>query len=366
MPTYNLGLYTFKITDGPTNVGDNSAGNLVYSRNITVTENSGRNDDILDDNNAGQWANDGSLEQNRDNPYNVAADRIDQRDENNNVVYAAYKHPLVDSSGEFVGWAVNRSFSSEYFLTFAPDPNETYTVDWSILPRGTAQVNSGTVFYSALNTGPPAVCFASGTMIRGENSDFPIEALRVGQKVRTLDNGLKPIRWIGSRKIIKAELRANPKLYPIRISAGALADGMPAKDLIVSRQHRILVRSKIAQRMFGEAEVLVPAVKLLGLDGVEIVENIDELEYFHILFDKHEVILADHVWAESFYLGKNAITSLSSDVIEEIKAIFPDLLREGLDDSARPIIKDEKKINRFVDRHTANAKPAFESFIAPS
>lgn len=112
------------------------------------------------------------------------------------------------------------------------------------------------------------VCFASGTLIETVLGETPVEDLRAGQKVRTLDNGLQEILWIGHKTLTYAELSANPKLRPILIKKGALGANTPDRDLLVSRQHRILVRSKIAQRMFGSSEILVPAAKLLGLHGV--------------------------------------------------------------------------------------------------
>ena len=55
--------------------------------------------------------------------------------------------------------------------------------------------------------------------------------------------------------------RAYPKVQPVRILAGALGHGMPQRDLLVSRQHRMLVSSAICERMFGLEQVLVSAIK---------------------------------------------------------------------------------------------------------
>ena len=63
--------------------------------------------------------------------------------------------------------------------------------------------------------------------------------------------------------------------------------------LRVSPQHRVLVRSKTAQRMFGTDEVLVAAKQLVLLDGIDIAEDVESAEYFHILFDRHEVVISN-------------------------------------------------------------------------
>lgn len=137
------------------------------------------------------------------------------------------------------------------------------------------------------------VCFARGTSIGGENCTIAVQDLRTGDMVQTKDNGLRPVRWIGSVKLSSTKLNAAPNLRPIRISAGALGKAVPEVDLVVSPQHRVLVRSKIAQRMFDAEEVLVAAKHLQGLDGVEVAKDIHEVEYFHILFDDHEIVMSN-------------------------------------------------------------------------
>lgn len=72
------------------------------------------------------------------------------------------------------------------------------------------------------------------------------------------------------------------------------------RDLLVSPQHRILVRSKVAQRMFGKQEVLAAAKHLLTLDGIEIADDVQETTYYHILFDRNEIVYADGAEAETF------------------------------------------------------------------
>jgi len=102
-----------------------------------------------------------------------------------------------------------------------------------------------------LSQGDSIVCFARDTYLRADGQDVLVQDLEPGDLVQTQDRGLQPVTWVCSRRLSNSELRSNPKLRPIRISAGALGDDIPKQDLIVSRQHRIQVRSKITERMFG-------------------------------------------------------------------------------------------------------------------
>ena len=66
-----------------------------------------------------------------------------------------------------------------------------------------------------------------------------VEVLRVGDLVLTEDHGPQPLVWVGARSLGPADLAANPALQPVRIAAGALGLGLPARDLVVSPQHRL-------------------------------------------------------------------------------------------------------------------------------
>ncbi|AYF01378.1 hypothetical protein PY32053_01751 [Paracoccus yeei] len=162
-------------------------------------------------------------------------------------------------------------------------------------------------------------------MILTEAGEMPVERLVPGTRVMTRDNGLQELRWTGSRVVDAAMLDQNPNLRPIRIAAGALGNGLPRRELIVSPQHRVLVRSRIAQKMFGAAEVLVAAKQLLQIDGIDIATDLESVEYFHFLFDRHEIVLSEGAETESLYTGPEALKAVGPAACEEIFAIFPEL-----------------------------------------
>jgi hypothetical protein len=118
------------------------------------------------------------------------------------------------------------------------------------------------------------------------------------------------------------------------IRADAIGPGHPSRDLVVSPQHRILVSSVIALRMFDCNDVLIPANKLLSLDGIDVVDNTAEgVTYFHFLFDAHEIVMAEGLASESFLFG-DYLCKETSALRAEIIALFPEFGGQGPNMSA--------------------------------
>lgn len=176
--------------------------------------------------------------------------------------------------------------------------------------------------------------------------------------MRTRDHGLRPIRWIGRRHLDSIDLVTAPHLRPIRISAGALAPNVPARDLLVSPQHRILVRSHIAQRMFGSHEVLIAAKQLLAINGIEQVAA-DTVTYFHILFDAHEIVLSNGAETESLYTGAQALKAVGPAARAEILALFPEL-RDTPAEAARCLVPGGRA-QQLARRHARNGKDLIQA-----
>ncbi len=202
------------------------------------------------------------------------------------------------------------------------------------------------------------VCFTRGTRIATRHGHIPIENLNIGDLVMTLDDGLQPIRWIGCNTVTANRLNRNPKLRPIRIRAHALGPDQPEQDLLVSRQHRIMVRSVIAERMFGTNEVLIPANKLLCIEGVEEEACDYDVEYWHFLFDTHQVVWSNGALSESLFTGPEALKSVSPEARAEIAALFPDICTpEFQPRPARLIPKRGRDMHHLAMRHRKNRKP---------
>lgn len=201
------------------------------------------------------------------------------------------------------------------------------------------------------------VCFAAGTSILTDRGDVLVENLKVGDNVTTKDNGNVPISWIGSRKVTSELLAAFPNFRPIRISAGALGEGLPIKDLMVSPQHRMLIRSKIAQKMFGSIEVLVAAKQLLQVDGIDIVDDMDSVEYFHFMCDRHEIVIANGAETESMFTGPQALKSVGQAARAEIFGLFPALADDAYEPKSARTLPSGRMGRKIVSRHLQHRKP---------
>ncbi len=271
----------------------------------------------------------------------------------------------VNGALTFIGTEGHDTVQAYNFDTFGTNYLGRENVDgYEILPDGNVIVANGNSLWLAkpgvqdINTAT-VVCFVAGTRIATEEGSIAVEDLRPGIVVLTVDSGPVPVRWVGSRTVTAAELDASEKLFPIRIRKGALGDNCPASDLFVSRQHRILVKSKIAQRMFGVDEILVPAIKLTGIDGIEIIKDVDEVTYVHFLFDRHELVFANEAAAESFYAGPGALSTVSTRSRKEIYRMFPSMYRKDYKPHAARLFADGKEAHMLVARHVKNQKPLY-------
>lgn len=231
------------------------------------------------------------------------------------------------------------------------DPTVTYDVSYDVPPLfGTSADSVPDVSYSSL------ICFGRGTLIDTDKGPVPVEDLVPGDMALTLDHGLQPIRWIGKRKLSHADLRAAPHLRPILIRANALGNGLPLQDICVSPQHRMLVCSKIVERAHKTGEVLVAAKHLLALHGVRIARGKREVEYFHLLFDQHEIIYANGAPSESLYAGPIAMRSLCPEARAEVLTLFPELMyRTETPQPARTFVEGRSG-RHLVERHGKNGK----------
>lgn len=169
------------------------------------------------------------------------------------------------------------------------------------------------------------ICFTPGTSIATPDGPRSVEDLREGDKVQTRDNGAQEIQWIGSRRMTGARMFVMPSLRPVRIHTGALGIERPEEELLVSPEHRMLVRGPAAQALFNTSEVLVPARDLVNGSTITVDLTVREVTYVHLLLPNHQILWANNVETESFHPANAALSTLASGDRIRLLSQFPDL-----------------------------------------
>ena len=189
----------------------------------------------------------------------------------------------------------------------------------------------GSMGQSAIDAGnfasPP--CLTTGCRVMTPSGAVAVEDLRVGDMVCTRDGPARPIRWIGSVAVSAAQIAANPAFRPVRIAGHAFGRNRPDRDTLLSQQHRILLSDWRAEMFYGLDEVLVAARHLLNDRTIRIASDVASVTYYHLMFDRHEIIETNGIDTESFHPGPCALRSLPDPSREEILALFPALTNPG-------------------------------------
>lgn len=238
--------------------------------------------------------------------------------------------PEPDDDGEngFVLTDGTRSF--EAMLVHLPGRAEPLVVFANGLPPAGADLwvseAGGASVAAADPMRPGVICFTPGTLVRAEAGEIPVEALRPGDRIETRDNGLQEIQWIGGRRITGARLQAMPWLRPVRFRAGALGSGQPDRDLLVSPQHRVLIRGDAARALFNTEEVLVAASDLVNDRSILRDHSLRETHYVHLLTERHEVLWANGVATESFHPAGAGLDMIGKADLHALSAVRPELI----------------------------------------
>lgn len=193
-------------------------------------------------------------------------------------------------------------------------------------------------------------CFTPGSLATTDRGLVAVEDLCVGDRVLTRDSGFQPIVWTGRQTLNELALLVEPRFRPVRISAGALGHGVPARDMVVSPQHRVLFSGPRADVLFGETEVLVPALHLVGRPGITVEER-GPVTYIHFMCATHQIVMVDGCWSESFQPGDQSLAGLAEEARAELLSLFPGLAEDQIPSAypaARPSLKRHESALLFA------------------
>jgi hypothetical protein len=132
------------------------------------------------------------------------------------------------------------------------------------------------------------VCFAEGTRILTTRGEVAVEDLVEGDEAVTAGGAVRPVIWVGSRRM-RCDRHPNPSaVHPVRVRAGAFADGVPSRDLRLSPGHAVNIDGVLVE------------ISLLANGATIVSEPVDAIRYFHVELDAHDVILAEGLACESY------------------------------------------------------------------
>ncbi len=171
--------------------------------------------------------------------------------------------------------------------------------------------------------GSGLICFAAGTLLDTPDGPRRVEAIAPGDRLATRDSGAQEVIWTGRQHLSGARLFAMPHLRPMRLRPGALAGDRPAGDLIVSPEHRLLLRGAAARDLFSEEEVLVAARDLVDGHAVRVAAGLREVTYIHLLTARHEIVRANGVECETFHPASADLTLIAPGERAALAAIAP-------------------------------------------
>lgn len=139
-------------------------------------------------------------------------------------------------------------------------------------------------------------CFLKGMRVRTVDGDRDVQDLGVGDRLPTVFGGTRPIKAVSSFSYKRRDLSQpwDRRLLPVRIAASALAPGVPHADLYLTRGHSLLIDG-----------ILFPAGSLINGTTITLYEarELEELEFFHIMFDSHDALFVEGAPCESQIAG---------------------------------------------------------------
>lgn len=171
------------------------------------------------------------------------------------------------------------------------------------------------------------MCFTANTRIQTSDGFKPAGQLKAGDKIRTKDAGIVAVRWVGQETIVGLGPAA-----PVVFAPGSIGN---SRELRLSQQHRVLIRSPQVNLLFGLNEVLVPAKACVNGDTIRMRPCLS-ICYVHLLLADHHLLFAEGAECESLFMG---------DVAQQFVPSGPDALTR---DQAPPLAISHKSLVRPV------------------
>lgn len=196
------------------------------------------------------------------------------------------------------------SFLADDISDFSTDFGATVVGSGETVVAGTAgqswhRDSDGSDTFVAGDPTPGTVnCFLTGTSITTPDGRTAVENLKVGDPILAANGKTIPVKWVG-RQVVSTRFGPAERLMPVRVTAGALGDGLPLRNLTLTSDHALLIDG-----------LLINAGALVNggsIDWVPLSKLGDSYTVYHIETEEHDIILAEGAPAETFidYVGRN-------------------------------------------------------------
>jgi hypothetical protein len=189
--------------------------------------------------------------------------------------------------------------------------------------------------WDIVNHHPHHPCFLAGTNIRTPRGDVAVQSLQPGDLVVTLVDGAeiaRPVVWVGHRAVKPGDLTGDDA-HPVRISAGAFADGVPLRDLLVTAEHCIYAGGG-----------LIPARMLVNGGSIISDTGISSFTYYHVELETHEILLAEGLATESYLDTGNRGNFANADMVALRPSLAIDRADKAWANAAAPLLVDRASV----------------------
>ena len=190
-------------------------------------------------------------------------------------------------------------------------------------------IRSGAIRLTQVDTAPPPFCFADTTELATPSGPRRVRDLRAGDAVLTEDGRSVTVAWMGTSRYGRDEAASQSRLRPVHVRPHAFGPGLPERELVLSPQHRVVVEGPACELLFGTERVFVIA-RHLSEPFADTPEPEGDVTYCHLLLQRHEILLAQGLPAESLQPARRMVEALSETARESLSAALDALGAEAM------------------------------------
>lgn len=190
-----------------------------------------------------------------------------------------------------------------------------------------------------------AFCFLAGTLIATPEGPVAVQDLAIGDLVLTSEGRIVPVKWMGRQTLVTIFGMADGR-RPVVITAGALGENLPERDLRVTSDHAVLLDGLLVQ-----AGALVNGSTIRRMTSAELGER---FVVYHIELENHELVLAEGVAAETFV---DNVSRRGFQNYAEYEALFGDM-PEAMEQLDLPRVKSARQLPAHIKRLVEARAPA--------